>query len=130
MRSCVMRMNEIGPPVLDALYDFSRGTEIPIPGGPDRGNGQTDCASASEKRRIRGGDYEGFVTCVSLGTCQEIDLPLTAPPGLSHVDVQYPQRHRDKVATGVRWGNAEHRILHEPQPVQNRVVTLMVGWMG
>jgi hypothetical protein len=40
-----MRMNEIGPPVLDPLCDFSRGTEIPIPGGPDCGNRQTDGAS-------------------------------------------------------------------------------------
>ena len=127
MRSRVVRVKKIRTPMFDPLGDFSRGAEIPIPCRPDRGHRETDGTCPTEQRRIRGRDDNWFVTCVSLGSRQEVDLALTAPPGLSHVDVQYPQRHRDKVAMGFQGGNAEHRILHPMQPVQNKVVTLRMG---
>jgi hypothetical protein len=57
-----------------------------------------------------------------LGSGEQEDLALTSPPGLSHVDVQDPQGHTQKVAGRRREGNAEHRIIRRMQQVQNRVV--------
>jgi hypothetical protein len=101
MRSRVVRVKKIRTPMFDPLGDFSRGAEIPIPCRPDRGHRETDGTCPTEQRRIRGRDDNWFVTCVSLGSRQEVDLALTAPPGLP---MSMCSIRRD-IGTKLRWGS-------------------------
>lgn len=118
----IVGVDDVRAPGLDSLGDLSRGSQVPIAGGADCGNRQPGGPCPSEEGRVGRRHDERFVTCVSLGSGQEVYLALSASPGLPHVDVQYPQRHTVKLAQRLRQGNVELWINRTAQPVQIRVV--------
>ena len=122
VRARIVGVDDVGTPRLQAFGNFLRGTQVPIASGAYRGHREPGGAGPPQEGRIRWGDDERFVTCVSLGPGEEIHLPLAAPPGLSHVDVKDSQRHTLKFALRSRSSNAELWINRGPQPVEIRVV--------
>lgn len=122
MRASIVGVDDVRAPGLDSPGDLSRRSKVPIAGGADSGNRQPRRTGPSEEGRVGRRHDERFVTCVSLGSGEEVDLPLSAAPRLPHVDVQYPQRHTVKFAPRLRQGNVELWINRLAQQVQSRVV--------
>ena len=91
MRTGVVCVDDVRAPRLQPLDDPAGRPQVPVAGSADRGYCQSRGPRPSEQGRIRGGDDERFVTCVSLGSREQVHLALAATPGLSQVDVQYPQ---------------------------------------
>ena len=91
MRPGIVGVNDVRAPGLDPLCDSTGCAEVPVGGGPDRGYRESGAPGPAEEGRVGRCDDQRFVTCVSLGSRDQPDLPLAAAPYLTHVDVQDSQ---------------------------------------